>query len=101
MGQGDSAGDFDPSEGIENAGILDVFPIFHTARLGQKIRRSPQLPPKRCCLKTIHTLLISKLRPDSFHNILNITEMAANAPVLYVRTFNPIQYLTGRIYEPL
>ena len=44
MGQGDSAGDFDPSEGIENAGILDVFPIFHTARLGQKIHRSPQLP---------------------------------------------------------
>ena len=44
MGQGDSAGDFDPSEGIENAGILDVFPIFHTARLGQKIHRSPPLP---------------------------------------------------------
>ena len=44
MGQGDSAGDFDPSESVENAGILDVFPIFHTARLGQKIRRSPQLP---------------------------------------------------------
>ena len=35
---------FDPSESMENAGILDVFPIFHTARLGQKIRRSPQLP---------------------------------------------------------
>ena len=44
MGQGDSAEDFDPSESMENAGILDVFPIFHTARLGQKIRRSPQLP---------------------------------------------------------
>ena len=29
---------------MENAGILDVFPIFHTTRLGQKIRRSPQLP---------------------------------------------------------
>ena len=29
---------------MENAGILDVFPIFHTARLGQKIRRIPQLP---------------------------------------------------------
>ena len=41
MGQGDSARDFDPSESMENAGILDVFPIFHTARLGQKIRRSP------------------------------------------------------------
>ncbi|MCI7018710.1 MAG: hypothetical protein MR913_02665 [Clostridiales bacterium] len=44
MGQGDSAGDFGPSESMENAGILDVFPIFHTARLGQKVRRSPQLP---------------------------------------------------------
>lgn len=29
---------------MDNAGILDVFPIFHTARLGQNIRRSPQLP---------------------------------------------------------
>ena len=44
MGQGDSARDFDPSESMENVGILDVFPIFHTARLGQKIRRSPPLP---------------------------------------------------------
>ena len=44
MGQGDSARDFSPSESMENAGILCVFPIFHTARLGQKIRRSPQLP---------------------------------------------------------
>ena len=43
-------GDFDPSESMENAGILDVFLIFHTARLGQKIRRSPLSPPKRCCL---------------------------------------------------
>ena len=40
---------FDPSESMKNAGILDVFPVFHTARLGQKIRRSLQLPPKRCC----------------------------------------------------
>ncbi|MCI7020683.1 MAG: hypothetical protein MR913_12960 [Clostridiales bacterium] len=44
MGQGDSAGDFGPSESMENAGILYVFSIFHTAQLGQKIRRSPQLP---------------------------------------------------------
>ena len=35
---------FDPGESMENVGMLDVFPIFHTARLGQKIRRSPQLP---------------------------------------------------------
>ena len=52
MGQGDSARDFGTSESTKNAGILDVFPIFRTARLGQKIRRSPQLPPKRCCLNT-------------------------------------------------
>ena len=44
MGQGDSARNFDTSESMKNAGILDVFPIFHAARLGQKIRRSPQLP---------------------------------------------------------
>ena len=44
MGQGDSARDFGTSESMENAGILDVFPIFHTARLGQKIRRSPLSP---------------------------------------------------------
>ena len=44
MGQGDSARDFVSSESMKNAGILCVFPIFHTARLGQKIRRSPRLP---------------------------------------------------------
>ena len=44
MGQGNSARDFDTSKSMENAGILDVFPIFHTARLGQKIRRSPLSP---------------------------------------------------------
>ena len=42
MGQGDSARDFGTSESMKNAGILDVFPVFHAARLGQKIRRSPQ-----------------------------------------------------------
>ena len=44
MGQGDSARDFAPSESMENVGIQDVFPIFHTARLEQKIRWSPQPP---------------------------------------------------------
>ena len=39
-----SARDLASSESVENAGILDVFPIFHTARLEQKIRRKPQLP---------------------------------------------------------
>ena len=28
MGQGDSVREFGPSESMENAGILDVFPIF-------------------------------------------------------------------------
>ena len=44
MGQGDSVGDFDPSEGMENAGILDVFPIFHAARLGAKDPPKPAAP---------------------------------------------------------
>ena len=64
MGQGDSARDFGTSESTKNAGILDVFPIFRTARLGQKIRRSPQLPPKRCCLRIIEddALIRAELR---------------------------------------
>ena len=44
MGQGDSARDIDASESMGNVEILNVFPIFHTARLRQKIRRSLQLP---------------------------------------------------------
>ena len=40
MGRGYSVRDFAPGESMENAEILCVFPIFHTARLGQKIRRS-------------------------------------------------------------
>ena len=63
MGQGDSAGDFDPSEGMENAGILDVFPIFHTARLGQKIRRSTQFPLCGAAL-----ILIISIIPKGYHN---------------------------------
>ena len=58
MGQGDSARDFDTSESMKNAGILDVFPIFHTARLGQKIRRSPQPP---LCGVAIDTFYYTKL----------------------------------------
>ena len=54
MGQGDSVRDFAPSESMENAGILCVFPIFHTARLGQKIRRSPQLPLCGVALETAY-----------------------------------------------
>ena len=38
MGQGDSARDLGTSESMKNVGILDVFPIFQTARLGKKIR---------------------------------------------------------------
>ena len=30
MRQGDSVRDFDTNESMKNAGILDVFPIFHT-----------------------------------------------------------------------
>ena len=57
MGQGDSARDFDTSESMKNAGILDVFPIFHTARLGQKIRRSLQLPLCGVALELLRSFL--------------------------------------------
>ena len=49
---------FDTSESMKNAGILDVFPIFHTARLGQKIRRSPQYPLCGVALAFLHDILI-------------------------------------------
>ena len=42
--------DFVPRESVEKAGILDVFPFFHTAQLGQKIRRKPQSPPSGVAL---------------------------------------------------
>ena len=54
MGQGDSARDFDTSESMKNVGILDVFPIFRTARLGKKLRRSPQSPLCGVALKLTH-----------------------------------------------
>ena len=57
MGQGDSARDFGTSESMENAGILDVFPIFHTARLGQKIRRSTQFPLCGAALEILEEFL--------------------------------------------
>ena len=44
MGQGNLARDFDPGDSRKNAGIPDVCPVFHTVRLGQTIRRSPQSP---------------------------------------------------------
>ncbi len=33
-----AARDFGSPESMENMGILDVFPVFHTAPEGQKIR---------------------------------------------------------------
>ena len=71
MGQGDSARDFGPAESSENAGILCVFPIFRTVRMGQKTRRSPQFPLCGVALTAILTLhsplstLYSSLPPPS------------------------------------
>ena len=63
MGQGDSARDFGTSESTKNAGILDVFPIFRTARLGQKIRRSPQSP---LCGAALVSILFSSRQKAHF-----------------------------------
>ena len=56
---------FDTSECMKNAGILDVFPIFRTARLGQKIRRSPQSP--LCCVALGNSALERILKCTESH----------------------------------
>ncbi len=38
MRQRKAVRDFGSPESMENMGILDVFPVFHTAPVGQKIR---------------------------------------------------------------
>ena len=62
MGQGDSVRDFDTSESMKNAGILDVFPIFCTARLGAKDPPKPAVPMVRCCLRNYKAVSIASLR---------------------------------------
>ena len=75
MGQGDSARDFDPSKRMKNAGILDVFPIFRTARLGQKIRRSPQSPLCGAAIVFCHALVkVRILRPLGLELLLFVLE---------------------------
>ena len=49
--------DFVPRESVEKAGILDVFPFFHTAQLGQKIRRKPQSPLCGVALRIDHGIM--------------------------------------------
>ena len=66
MEQALSARDFVSSESVENVGILDVFPIFHTARLEQKIRRKPNSPSCGVAVskKDICLLLVASRCPD-------------------------------------
>ena len=47
MGKGDSARDFDPSESVKNAGILDVFPIFILHDWG---KRSAEARSSQCAV---------------------------------------------------
>ena len=75
MGQGDSARDFDASESMKNAGILDVFPIFYTARLGQKIRRSPQFP---LCGVALRILILVLLSPSAMWQIFSRQMISRN-----------------------
>ena len=59
---------FDPSESMENTGILDVFPIFMLHDWGQKIRRSPQLP--LCGVALIQEAFFSELLLDKIQQLL-------------------------------
>ena len=69
MGQGDSARDFDTSESMKNGGILDVFPIFQTARLGQKIRRNPQFPLCGVALISSAGILVQDKAAERSHTV--------------------------------
>ena len=44
------ARDFSSAESLENRGILGVFPVFHTARMGEKARHPAADAIVRCCL---------------------------------------------------
>ena len=44
------ARDFSSAESLENRGILGVFPVFHTARMGEKTRHPAADAIVRCCL---------------------------------------------------
>ena len=66
MGQGDLARDFDPAESSGNAGILFVFPIFRTARMGAKGPPKPAAPIVRCCPKILSIILIRFVEKINF-----------------------------------
>ena len=61
--------DFAPRESVEKAGILDVFPFFHTAQLGQKIRRKPQSPPSGVALILGDSESVLSLLYESYDDI--------------------------------
>ena len=44
------ARDFSSAESLENRGILGVFPVFQTARMGENPRHPATDPIVRCCL---------------------------------------------------
>ena len=54
MRQALTAEDFVTGESLKSAGILDVFPTFQTARMGQKIRCSAEAELFRGSLAVYH-----------------------------------------------
>ena len=63
--------DFVPRESVEKAGILDVFPFFHTAQLGQKIRRKPQSPLCGVALRIDHGI-VGDAHAGSWHRQVSL-----------------------------
>ena len=63
--------DIVPRESVEKAGILDVFPFFHTAQLGQKIRRKPQSPPSGVALR-IDRGIVGDAHTGSWHRQVSL-----------------------------
>ena len=75
--------DFVPRESVEKAEILVVFPFFHTAQLGQKIRRKPQSP---LCGVAIRNGC-SQLRLQPFCSIIKLPHVMKTTEMNYT----PIQ----------
>ena len=53
------ARDFSSAESLENRGILGVFPVFQTARMGEKTRHPAADAFVRCCLSCPWLLTLS------------------------------------------
>ena len=116
------ARDFPSAESLENRGILGVFPVFQTARMGKKTRHRPQtqlcgvafkldslgvhlLRPVRPIhiawedVRFTGCLTMRKPLPGIMHECINRTRMAATIRVPFYLHYGSIDKLSGGVYS--